>query len=136
MTATHAREIASGYARVELVDNWHKHWPEVLRAVGRYCDRASLHVDEDGWLSARQNLLVAFVEDEPAAHLCFHVEPAHREGKPATRGCVEAKLDSYGINPRFCGQGIERELRNAALARAGTMQCSKLHGFDLKETWC
>ena len=135
MSAAHTNETATGSARIDLVDNWHKDWPKVLRAVGEYGDRASLHVDSDGWLSARQNLLVAFVEDEPAAHVCFHVEPAHRES-PSKRACVEAQLDSYGIAPKFCGQGIEHELRKAALERASTLQCRKLHGFDLEERWC
>ncbi len=136
MTATRTQtEPATGFARIDLVDNWHRDWPRVLSAVGAYGDRASLHVDADGWLPARQNLLVAFVENEPAAHVCFHVEPAHREN-PSTRGCVEAQLDSFGINPKFCGHGIEYHLRKAALDRANTLKCGKMHGFDLKETWC
>ncbi len=135
MSQPHAGGIAPGFARVDLVDNWHKDWPKVLRAVGAYGDRASLHVDSDGWLSARRNLLVAFVENEPAAHVCFHVEPAHAPGK-SKRASVEAQLDSYGIDPKFCGQGIEHELRTAALERANTLKCRKLHGFDLKEKWC
>ena len=135
MSQSHARGSAPGSARVDLVDNWHKDWPKVLRAVGAYGGRASLHVDRDGWLSARQNLLVAFVKNEPAAHVCFHVEPAHAAGE-STRPCVEAQLDSYGIDPKFCGQGIEHELRKAALDRANTLKCRKLHGFDLKEQWC
>ena len=135
MSAVHAQQAAQGFARVDLVDNRHRDWSKVLRAVGSYGDRTALHVDDDGWLSARQNLLVAFVKDEPAAHVCFHVEPAHAPGK-SKRACIEAQLDSYGINPKFCGQGIEHELRKAALERANTLKCRKLHGFDLKEEWC
>ncbi len=134
-TRTH-REPVTGLARIDLVDNWHKDWPTVLRAVGQHGNGASLHVGDDGWLSARQNLLVAFVEDEPAAHVCFHVEPAHGEGERSKRGCVEAKLDSYGIDRKFCGQGIENHLRKAALDRASTLKCRTLHGFDLEEQWC
>ena len=135
MSATPTHEPATRSARIDLVDNWHKDWSKVLRALGEYGDRASLHVDSDGWLSARQNLLVAFVEDEPAAHVCFHVEPAQRESR-SKRACVEAQLDSYGIAPKFCGQGIEHGLRKAALERASTLKCQKLRGFDLKEQWC
>ncbi len=136
MSATHQPKPAEeGSARVDLVDNWHKDWPKVLQAVSAYGDRTSLHVDGDGWLSARQTLLVAFVDDEPAAHVCFHVEPVHRQSK-STRACVEAKLDSFGINPKFCGHGIEPALRKAALDRASTLKCRKLHGFDLTEKWC
>ena len=144
MTATRTEGGATtGFARIELVDNWHKDWEKAMRAVEEHGDRSTLHVDSDGWLSARQNLLVAFVGEDPAAHVCFHVEPApvapvaHAapQGK-ATRGCVEAVLDSYGIDPRYCGQGIEHHLRKAALDRAHTLKCRKLHGFDLKEQWC
>lgn len=133
-TRTH-QEPATGVARIELVDNWHKDWPKVLCAVERYGGRESLHIDADGWLSARQNLLVAFVDNEPAGHVCFHVEPSHRTGR-SKRACIEAQLDSYGIDARFCGHGIERHLRKAALERANTLKCRKLHGFDLKEAWC
>lgn len=137
MSSTRTHEaVAAGVARVDLVDNRHKDWPAVLLALGRSGRRASLHVDADGWLSARQNLLVAFVEDEPAAHVCFHVKPAHRERETSNHGCVDAKLDSYGIDPRFCGRGIEIELRKAALERVNTLKCQKLHGFDLQEQWC
>ena len=50
--------------------------------------------------------------------------------------CVEAKLDSFGIDPRFCGHGIERDLRKAALDRANSLKCQRLHGFDLNDKWC
>ncbi|MGB7159089.1 MAG: GNAT family N-acetyltransferase [Tepidisphaeraceae bacterium] len=135
MSAIHNREPATGLARVDLVDNWHRDWPKVLRAVEKQGERASLHVDPNGWLSARQNLLVAFVDDEPAAHVCFHVEPALREPM-SKRACVEARLDSYGIDPKFCGHGIEHALRKAALDRAKALKCKQLHGFDLNEAWC
>ena len=137
MSTSHTRGPARRAARVDLVDNWHAEWPNVLRAVDQqgHGARAALHVDQDGWLSARQNLLVAFVDDQPAAHVCFHVEPAQREdrSKPA---CVEAKLDSYGIDPRFCGHGIEHTLREAALDRAKTLKCEQLSGFELNDAWC
>jgi hypothetical protein len=126
---------ATGFARVDLVDSWHKDWPRVLRFVDAQGDRASLRLEDGEWLSARQNLLVAFVGDQPAGHVCFHVEPAQRAER-SQRACVEAKLDSYGLDPRFCGQGIERDLRKAALDRANTLRCEKLHGFDLNEKWC
>jgi hypothetical protein len=126
---------STGFARVDLVDHWHKDWPAVLHFVDQRGDSASLHVDDVGWLSARQNLLVAFVGHEPAAHVCFHVEPAHRQDA-AAQACVEAKLDSFAIDPRFCGHGIERDLRKAALDRANSLKCLRLHGFDLNDKWC
>ena len=127
---------SAGFARVDLVDNWHKDWPAVLHFVDERGNRSSLQVDQDGWLSARQNLLVAFVGNEPAAHVCFHVEPAHRADTSSSKTCVEAKLDSFGIDPRFCGHGIERDLRRAALDRANSLRCERLHGFDLNDKWC
>ena len=133
-TPSRAGESA-GFARVDLVDSWHKDWPQVLRFVVEHGDGSLLQLNEDGWLSARQNLLVAFVGDEPAAHVCFHVEPAHRE-RTSKQACVDAQLDSYGIDPRFCGHGIERELRQAALDRANSLKCERLHGFDLNDKWC
>ncbi len=135
MSATDQRGASARPARVDLVDNWHELWPKVLRALDAYGDRAALQVDEDGWLSARRNLLVAFVGDQPAAHVCFHVEPTARHGK-SKRACGEAKLDSFGIDPKFCGHGIEHTLRKAALDRASSLKCQKLHGFDLNERWC
>jgi GNAT superfamily N-acetyltransferase len=135
MSTIQHNEPAIGFARVDLVDNWHRDWPKVLRAVEEQGERASLQVDPNGWLSARQNLLVAFVDDEPAGHVCFHVAPAHGDGK-SKRACVEAKLDSFGIDPKFCGHGIEHTLREAALDRAKSLKCKQLHGFDLKEAWC
>lgn len=122
--------------RVDVVDNRHRQWPSVLRALERSGGRAALKVDENGWLSARQNLLVAFVDDEPAAHMSFHVEPGRRASR-SERACVEAKLDSYGIiDPRFCGHGVERALRDAARKHASALHCQRLHGFELAEKWC
>ncbi len=135
MSATEQRGPATQSARIELVDNWHKDWPKVVSAVGTYGDASRLHIDQDGWLSARQSLLVAFMGDDVAAHICFHVEPSQRLDRKK-RACVEAKLDSFGIDPAFCGRGVESRLRRAALERARALQCSELHGFDLKEDWC
>ena len=136
MSVTFTRvRVQPPQARVDLVDSWHKDWPKVLRAVEGYADRSCLRLNDAGWLSARQNLLVAFVDGQPAAHVCFHIEPTHRASK-SERACVEAKLDSYGIDPKFCGKGIEGDLRKAALERANMLRCQKLHGFDLKEKWC
>jgi len=142
MSATHdrgRRQDAVGQEqesmRVDIVDNRHKQWPTVLRALERSGDRASLNVDANGWLSARQSLLVAFVDDQPAAHVGFHVQPAPR-ARRTDRACVEAQLDFFGIDPRFCGHGIERTLRNAALQRASALRCEILHGFELNEKWC
>src|SRR5205085_2158556 len=61
--------------RVELVDNWHAQWPAVLGAIDAMGQRDALCVDVDGWLSARQVLLVAFSDKNVAGHVCFSVSP-------------------------------------------------------------
>jgi GNAT superfamily N-acetyltransferase len=98
-----------------------------LSTLGRRARR--LRVDPDGWLSARQVLMVAFVGKAPAAHVCFSVDPAKD-------GCIVAKLESYGIEPRFCGHGIESQLHRAATERAAALRCEKLRGFRLNSNWC
>jgi len=118
-----------GALRIEAVDNWHRRWTDVLRAVEKQGTVKRLSVDADGWLSARQVLLVAFAGDSVAAHVCFSVSPGRK-------GCIEAKLDSHGIDGRFCDRGIESQLHQAALDRAKSLRCEKLKGFRLNSNWC
>lgn len=124
-------EGAAGAARgvrIEPVDNWHDAWKKVLAHVAKHGNARKLAVDADGWLSARQVLLVAFVGQQVAAHVCFSVSPG--------KDCIEAKLDSHGIAPKFCGRGIESQLHRAALERAQALRCQKLKGFKLNSKWC
>lgn len=108
--------------RIEAIDNWHSAWPRVLRFVEKHGDPAKLQVDADGWLSARQVLLVAFVgEHQIAAHICFSVALG--------RTCIEAQLDDYAIAPKFRGRGIESQIHRAAAERAEMLGCEKLKGF-------
>lgn len=65
----------TGPARVEVIDSWHARWPEALSLVDRLGSRACLKVDADGWLSARQVLLVAFGEADPVGFVCFDIMP-------------------------------------------------------------
>lgn len=102
--------------QVELVDNWHPRWREVLDAIAYVGDRDALKMDSDGWLSARQNLLVAFVDESIAGHLCFRVEPA-RSGR------VEAKLESVEVQPEFDRDEIQTSLLLAAERRAKVLRC-------------
>jgi GNAT superfamily N-acetyltransferase len=120
---------SAGALRIEPVDNWHGAWPQVWRAVEEQGKIKKLAVDADGWLSARQVLMVAFVANQPAAHICFSV-------LPAKGGCVEAKLESFGIAPKFCGRGIESQLHRSAVERAEALGCAKLRGFKLNSNWC
>ena len=114
--------------RIEPVDNWHSAWKKVLAHVAKHGNAKKLLIDADGWLSARQVLLVAFVGQQVAAHVCFSVAPG--------RTCIEAKLESRGIAPRFCGRGVESHLDRAARRRAESLGCEKLTGFETDASWC
>ena len=115
--------------RIEPVDNWHGAWDKVMRHIVSHGREEGLRIDADGWLSARQVLMAAFVGDRPVAHVCFTVAPAKNS-------CVEAKLDSFGIDPKFCGRGIESQLHRATVDRARALRCEKLKGFKLNSKWC
>jgi ribosomal protein S18 acetylase RimI-like enzyme len=119
-TAT-SRARAAGAVRIEPVDNWHSAWARVLAFVEKHGDTDKLQIDDDGWLSARQVLVVAFVGDQIAAHLCFSVAPG--------KTCIEATLDNHAIAPKFRGRGIEPRLLRVAVERAASLGCEKLRGF-------
>jgi hypothetical protein len=114
--------------RIEPVDNWHSAWTRVLAFVEKHGDAKKLQVDADGWLSARQVLIVAFAGDQIAGHVCLSVAPG--------KTCIEAKLDDRAIAPKFCNRGIEAQLHRAALVRAASLGCEKLRGFTLGPSWC
>ena len=128
-----AREEA-GRAAVELVDNWHDAWPRVLAAIDRFGDRKSILVDADGWLSARQNLLVAFENRRVAGYIVFRVQPATGKRK-AGEACVEARLDSAAVDMPYKSRGIEKILCDAALARARELKCTDVKGLEAS-AWC
>jgi GNAT superfamily N-acetyltransferase len=107
--------------RIESVDNWHDAWKAVCAHVAKFGDAKKLRIDADGWLSARQVLLVAFVGRQIAAHVCFSVSPG--------KTCLEAKLDSHGTVPKFRGRGIAEQLGREAVERAESLGCKKLRGF-------
>jgi hypothetical protein len=121
---TGTSDCENPHLRVEIVDNWHRNWPTVLSTLEEQGQREALAVDDDGWLSARQVLLVAFDEEENVAgHVCFHVNPASAEGKLE----IEARVDAFGT--REHDEEIERTLWSAARQRAGALKCDKLVGF-------
>jgi len=115
--------------RIECVDNWHAEWDKVLASIARHGKAKKLKIDAEGWLSARQVLTVAFIGETPVAHVCFSVSPSKE-------GCIEAKLDSYGIDPKCTGRGIESQLHQAAVERAQALQCQSLKGFKFNSKWC
>jgi ribosomal protein S18 acetylase RimI-like enzyme len=117
--------------RVETVDNWHKHWPCVLSAIDAAGQKKSLRVDANGWLSARQVLLVAFAptSNQIAGHLCFRLSPGADEDGDVV---VEAHLDALGVHPGFekVSVQIESKLLDAAKRRARALKCRRLVGFN------
>jgi hypothetical protein len=122
--------IAASTLRIETVDNWHKHWPCVLDAIDAAGQKKSLRVDANGWLSARQVLLVAFApaSNKVAGHLCFRLSPAaDHDGEVL----VEAHLDALGVQPGFekLSVHVESKLLDAAKRRARALKCRRLVGF-------
>lgn len=113
---------------IEVVDHAHWSWTELVSLIERTGDAGKLQLDRDGWLSARQVVMAAFVEDKPVAHLSFHIEPGRC-------GCVEARLDDYGIEVHHAERGIEHQLWVAAVARAHELRCLRLVGFEIRSPW-
>lgn len=91
--------------------------------------RAQLDVDADGWLSARQVLLVAFGEAEPVGLICFDLLPwqdcrGHvqwQDGKPV----LHARLRSLGVEPLSDdpASGLRDQLLGAAQSCALELKC-------------
>ena len=121
---TRTSDCENPHLRVEIVDNWHRNWPSVLSSLEEQGQRDALAVDDDGWLSARQVLLVAFDEQENVAgHVCFHVNPTPAQGKLE----IEARVDAFGARDE--DNQVQRTLWNAARQRANALRCDKLVGF-------
>ena len=71
--------------KIGVVDNWHPDWAQVRSSFEKLGATRTL-LEPDGWLSARENLLVAFVDSDVAGHVCFRVEPeAHEPGEHGLR---------------------------------------------------
>src|SRR5438105_6130548 len=104
--------------RLELVDNWHDRWAIALALVEQLGQRKCLHIDEDGWLSARQNLLVAFVRAKIAGFICFRVQPILRDGAVVMedgRPAMEGVVDGSGVSGVFDRKKIGHVLLEAAM---------------------
>ena len=128
-TKSNVSRDAAGALRIEPVDNWHKAWPDVRKLVESRGGARQLRVDKDGWLSARQVLMVGFVGKKPAAYLSFVVSPSRD-------GCVEAEHVGHGIDEKFCARGIESQVYNGSVERAKALGCQSLRGFKLSSKWC
>jgi hypothetical protein len=119
----------SATLRIESVDNWHAQWEQVRELIDSLGGSQKLRVDKDGWLSARQVLMVAFVGKTPAAYLSFIVSPSKD-------GCVEARQSGHGIASDHTGRGIESQLYQATIERTDALGCKDLRGFKLGSKWC
>jgi hypothetical protein len=126
--------------RIDFVDNWHKQWPAVLKAIESTGQREALLVDQDGWLSARQCLLVAFDQEQIVGHLFFSIQPSGvSSGVPASaemrslgsRPRVDAHLDAMDVKPGLCGATVRSLLMDAATRRAQSLRCRSLIGFEV-----
>jgi hypothetical protein len=115
----------TGNARIEIVDQWHAGWPGVLKLIDRLGHREALRIDEDGWLSARQSVVVAFVDDEPTGHLCFHIHPVGS-------GRLEARLDAVGFSSAESSRLLSKALSDAAAGHARTLSCVRFKGLGRK----
>jgi|SwirhisoilCB2_FD_contig_41_1962141_length_592_multi_3_in_0_out_0_1 hypothetical protein len=123
MCTEEAIKNKSATTRIELVDNWHARWSSVVQSLAQDGQQKALKVDDDGWLSARQVLLVAFTDDEVTGHLSFAIAPTSR-----LKGHVEikAEVDSFGVKPGFGQCEVEHLLREAAQTRAQELNCREL----------
>jgi hypothetical protein len=111
--------------RVEIVDHSHARWAAVLKLIGRMGDKGRLLLDEDGWLSARQSVLAAFIDDKPTAYLIFHIDPVGD-------GRVEGRLDVMNFASAEATQLLSKELCEAALRQCRKFRCVRFKGLDGK----
>lgn len=117
-----ARPAAQPRVLVEVVDDEHARWPSVLQLLDRLGQRDRLRINAGGWLSARQSVVVAFVDDAPAGHLCFQICPL-----PDNR--LQARVDAVGLDSQTAGAHLRRALRETALQRAKSLKCTDFEGF-------
>src|SRR5262245_64086592 len=115
--------------RVEVIDSWHTCWPTALADMERLGKRDALLIDHDGWLSARQCLLVAFGECAVAGHLIFQIQPSSEPSESSDRPAVEAHLDDLDVRPGFSDAEVRTLLLDAASRRARSLRCRRLVGF-------
>ncbi|CAN5604441.1 hypothetical protein BH09PLA1_BH09PLA1_18760 [soil metagenome] len=124
----HETETNTASLRVDVVDSWHKQWPTVRNEIERDGRRAKLLVDADGWLSARQCLLVAFKDTAIVGHLVFSLQPGSG-GVNSTRPPIEAHQDDLGVRPGFSDAEVRKLLVDAATRQAKALRCRRLVNF-------
>ena len=116
--------------RIEIMDNWHRNWPAALSWIEQQGDRPSLMLDEDGWLSARQVLLVAYVQEAVKGYICFRVQPlqtAHGVARGEDgRVRMEAVIDAMKVD----APAVQPPLLDAATRRAAALNCAAFRNRD------
>jgi hypothetical protein len=99
----------------------------VLAAVERSGQEDALMIDRDGWVSARQTVLVAFNGRRVVAYLAFHVAPMKTPTGVVMvehgRAVVEAHLDAIWVAPDVADQGVDQVLTGMAESHALMLQC-------------
>jgi hypothetical protein len=110
-----------GDSQVEIVDNWDRRWPLVVDLIRRQGLGDTLNLDEDGWLSSRQSVVVAFEDDTPRAFLCFHIHALNRAH-------IEARLDSIGFADEAARE-FAAELRRTAVRHSRELRCTEFKGI-------
>src|SRR3954471_998360 len=123
-------ENKSSTIYVDVIDSWHKRWPQVLKQIETDGGRGKLMVDRDNWLSARQCLLVAFNGDDVAGHLGFRMSPMAVEQQPEeSRHAIEAHLDDLSVRTGFDEPQVRQLLMDCARRYAGALRVNKLVNF-------
>jgi hypothetical protein len=113
------KESSNRPARVELVDNWSDRWKETLALIEEVGQEGVLRLDDEGWLPARENLLVAFLGGRGVGYLCFRVQPVVEEGAVLMEAIVEGEGAVEGE------RAVVRQLREAAMHRALELRCAR-----------
>jgi hypothetical protein len=115
--------------KIDLVDSRDIRWPSVVKNIQQHGRLKSLMLEPDGWLSARQNVLVAFDEHNGVVgHAAFHVEMSFDHSHPHS---VEARLDDVDVQPGLEGDVELREmLLEEARRLAEMLNCVRLVGFE------
>jgi hypothetical protein len=106
--------IATRAPTVEVVDSRHRQWRPVLDLIEKLGQRDALQLDDDGWLPARQGVVAAFIDGEPAGHLVFHLRPVSNRN-------VAAQVDALGVRPGMDRDMVSRALHAAAVKHARVM---------------
>jgi hypothetical protein len=114
-SAAAAGAFSTAYPRLEIIDPFHRDWSAVLALISRRGHRRSLMLDTDGWLSARQSVIAAFLDGRVIGFLIFHVEPVRTlDGQLA----MSAQLDALSTEGAAGDGRLGRQLDEFARSHA------------------